>query len=102
VTHQFGGTEKLESSSLCAVYDPVTGDIHHWHQVVTVAGGCHPSREQIVSDALRAVAGRRQPVKGELRVLHVDPGTDTNRSHRVDHEHQRLSTESQAPPDLKT
>jgi hypothetical protein len=90
MTRQYGGTEKVESVSVCAVYDPLTGNIHHWHQCLTVVGGQHPSQDQIAKDALHAVERRREHVKGELRVLHVDPATEIGEQYRVDHERQTL------------
>lgn len=99
---QYGGTEKVESVSVCAVYDPLTGDIHHWHHSLTVAGGQHPSQDQIAKDALHAVAGRREHAKGELKVLHVDPATEMGGQYHVDHERQTLLVRIQEPPDTKT
>jgi hypothetical protein len=89
-TAKYGGTEKIESVSVCAVYDRKTGDIHHWHHCVTIVGGLHPSQDQIAKDALTAAERREGHVKGAFGVLHVDPATETNKVSRVDHERQVL------------
>jgi hypothetical protein len=91
MTRQYGGTEKIEAVSVCAVYDPLTGDIHHWHHCLTIAGGQHPSTDQIAKDALAAVRHRATPVTGALAVLHVDPATETSKPYRVDHDRQALT-----------
>ena len=91
MTRQYGGTEPVERVSVCAVYDPLTGGIHHWHHCLTIAGGEHPSADQIGKDALAAVGRRAAPVKGKLAVLHVDPDTDTSKTYRVDHDRQALT-----------
>ena len=101
MTCQYGGTEKVESVSVCVVYDQLTGEIQHWHHCVTIVGGQHPSPDQMAKDALYAIAGRRREATGELRVLQVDPVTDTNQRHRVDHERQTLVVLAQEPPNVK-
>ena len=92
MTPHYGGTEKVESVSACVVYDPATGEIQHWHHALTIAGGQHPSPEQMAKDALDAVASRRKDAPAGLRVLQVDPATDMNQRYRVDHERQALAT----------
>ena len=96
---QYGGTEKIESVSVCVVYDPLTGHIHHWHHCVTIVGGRHPSKDEIAIDALAAVTRGSPQNKRDLRVLHVDLPIEPGELYRVDHERQTLAV--QAKPDLK-
>jgi hypothetical protein len=96
MTLQYGGTETFESVSVCVVYDQLTGEIQHWHHSLTIAGGQHPSPDQMATDAL-SIAGRRTDGTRELRVLQVDPHTDMNQRHRVDCERGTLVVLPQEP-----
>jgi hypothetical protein len=94
MSNRFGGTEKIEAVGACAVYDPATGDIHHWHHCITIAGGRHPSLDELSKDAL-AAAARVSPNKTDaLRVLHTEFPAEPGKLYRVDHEQQKLITYS--------
>ena len=89
---QHGGTEKLEAVSSCVVYDPATGHIQHLHHCVTMAGGRHPSDDEIARDAVAAALRGSLHNRRELKVLHIPAAAlEPGKSYFVDHERQALA-----------
>lgn len=96
---QHGGTEKVESASSCAVYDVLTGHIHHWHHSVTLVGGRHPSEEEIAKDAVAAAQRGSLKNQGDLRVLHVTlDAVEPGKLYDVDHQRQTLVVRDDKKP----
>jgi hypothetical protein len=88
---QHGGTEKVESASSCVVYDALTGHIHHWHHSITLAGGRHPSDDEVAKDAVAAALRGSLKNQGDLRVLHVSlDAIEPDKRYSVDHQGQKL------------
>ena len=84
--NQTGATVAVQSLKACVVYDATSGQIHHQHRVLTLAGGHEPSEAEMERDALGRVAARRGgPPGGKLAVLHVAPDAmRPDASYRVD------------------
>jgi hypothetical protein len=94
MTHGYGGTEEVEVASVCAVYDSVTGRIHHWHHCVTIAGGHHPSEEEIAADALAAGERFASKNRADLEVIHVPlDAIEPGKGYCVDPQRQTLVEE---------
>jgi hypothetical protein len=80
-----GATVPIQSIKACVVYDPASGKIHHEHRVLTLVGGREPSESEIAEAALKGLANRRHPPKGDFQVLHVDHAAmEHGKRYRVD------------------
>ncbi|MGB8966300.1 MAG: hypothetical protein WCB99_11725 [Candidatus Cybelea sp.] len=89
-----GATVPVQSIKACVVYDPATGAIHHEHRVLTLAGGREPTESEIAEAALKGLANRRRPPKGEFQVLHVNPAAmESGKRYRVDVKAKALVTD---------
>jgi hypothetical protein len=80
-----GATVPIHSIKACVVYDTASGQIHHRHHVLTLAGGREPVAHEIAADALRAVRSLPKPPGGVLDVLHVHhDAMESGKRYRVD------------------
>jgi hypothetical protein len=95
----------IRSVKACVVFDSVTGEIQHIHEVVTMEGAEETSDDEVMRRALllareRLASGTALPgeqaaraVEGELEVLQVDPSQlEVARPYYVD-----VQTRSLAP-----
>jgi hypothetical protein len=86
-----GATVRVQSEKACVVFDAASGEVHHHHGVITLAGGTEPTADQIAADAMKAV--RRWPDRpaGQLDVLHIaHDAFQPGRRYRVDVSRGRL------------
>ncbi len=87
-----GATVPVQSIRACAVYDSTSGQIHHQHRVLTLAGGREPAEYDIARDALRATKNRRNPPTGSLEVLHIPhDALEPGKRYRVDIRRKNLT-----------
>jgi hypothetical protein len=75
---------EVEQWSMVVIYDPVSGDILHTHESMTLRGGTHPDKKALEKDA-RDHALRAGRDAGNASLLHVDPtGVKSGAQYKVD------------------
>jgi hypothetical protein len=75
---------EVEQWSMVVIYDPVSGEILHTHESMTLRGGTHPDRKALEKDA-RDHALQAGRDAGKASLLHVDPtSVKSGAQYRVD------------------
>jgi hypothetical protein len=85
------GTFEVEHESTVLVYHPDSGDILHYHHVVTMRGGKHPDKQTLEKHAMAQFSQAQPHITTKMAALHVKSSDiRPNAFYRVDTANQSL------------